>query len=90
MHRLAVNACVSGVLKTFVIHIGHEDCLGVFLVGEDVRFDELDAFIVETDLYPKIATEELEHFLPFDERIQTFRVSSEDEQGPKKINEDSI
>lgn len=47
--RLMLIDIVTAALLLSVLHIRHVDVLGVFLIDKDIRIDEFDAFIVNSD-----------------------------------------
>ena len=78
------------VIIFVVVHVGHEDFFGIFLVDEDIGFNKFDALIVDADLHAEIVAEEIEEILPFDVGIEGISFSCEYEDGSEEVDEDGI
>lgn len=81
--------CLAAV-GLIVVHIGHEDRLGVLLVDKNIGLNEFNAFIVERDLDPEVVAEVLYQFVTVDVRIEGVSSASEDEDGSEKVNHHGV
>lgn len=81
--------CLAAV-GLIVVHIGHEHGLGILLVDKDIGLNELDAFIVERDLYSEVVAEVLYQFVTVDVRVKSVSPASEDEDGSEEVNHHGV
>ena len=73
-----------------VVHVSHEDLLGILLVDEDVCFYKLDAFVMGADLHLEVVTEEVEKVFSLKVTVKRVGLACEDEDGPEEVDEDGI
>lgn len=73
-----------------VVHVSHEDFLGILLVDEDVCFYKLDAFVVGADLHSEVVAEEVQEVFPLEVAVKGVGLACEYEDGPEEVDEDGI
>lgn len=83
---LSVGTSLIRVRRLIVIHIGHKYLLGVLLVYEDIGFDELNAPIVEGNLYFEVVTKVLQEFFAVDVRIEGVGSAREDQDWTEEVD----
>ena len=78
------------MIDVIVVHIGHVDHGGIFLVDEDIGLLKLDALVMALDLHLEVLGETAEELLPIDVGVMVLGPAGQDEKRPEEVQQNCM